>query len=306
MMLAQPISGPVPVTVIMLTLNEEFNLPGAIESVKDWAEEVFVVDSCSVDKTVDVALGHGVNIVQRPFTDYGDQWNWALKRLPIKTPWVMKLDADERVSPKLKQEIAAAIAVDPREHAFRVPVRLWFMGKPIHARICVVRLWRRGKARFSNVIVNEHILVDGATARLRNYIEHHDSPDLHHWWDKQNRYTTMRAIEIVKGQKLSAEPKLFGTALERHMFFIKVFFRILFRYQLQWIHELFIRGTWRDGWIGLTWTRLRINVRRLCELKVREMRITGRMLEIPKASRGDFDPCVLASPLQKLVMKDGN
>ena len=89
----------------MLTLNEEYNLPGAIESVKDWAEEMFIVDSCSTDRTVDIALEHGVQIVQRPFTNFGDQWNFALERLPIKTPWTMKLDPDERVTPELIDEM---------------------------------------------------------------------------------------------------------------------------------------------------------------------------------------------------------
>ena len=94
-----------PITVIMLTLNEEYNLLGAIESIKDWAEDIFIVDSCSTDRTVDIALEHGVQIVQQPFTNFGDQWNFALERLPIKTSWTFKLDPDERLSTNLIDEI---------------------------------------------------------------------------------------------------------------------------------------------------------------------------------------------------------
>jgi hypothetical protein len=137
-------------------------------------------------------------------------------------------------------------------------------------------------------------------------MEHLDSPDLHHWWDKQNRYTTMRAIELAEGESLSAEPKLFGSTLERRMFFIKCFFKIPFRYQMQWLYEMFIRGVWRDGMVGLTWARLRINVRRLCELKVKEIRIIGRIPAIPIAPNGEFDQRVLESPLQKIVNKSVN
>ncbi|MBN2294578.1 MAG: glycosyltransferase family 2 protein [Pirellulales bacterium] len=290
----------------MLTLNEEFNLPGAIESVKDWAEEIFIVDSCSTDRTVDIALENGVGIVQRHFTNFGDQWNFALQKLPIKTPWVLKLDADERISNELKDEIRSVFATDTKEDAFVVPVRLWFMGKPMHPKICVVRLWRKNKARISDVTVNEHLIVDGTTGRLRSFIEHHGSPDLHHWWDKQNRYTTMLAIQKMKGQKMSAEPKLFGTPLERHMFLIKLFFRLPFRYQIQWFYEVFVRGAWRDGKSGLTWVRLQITARRMRELKAIEMKTTGRIPELPKAPCGDYDPRVLASALQKSVCVEDN
>ncbi|KKL28560.1 hypothetical protein LCGC14_2373950, partial [marine sediment metagenome] len=106
-------------------------------------------------------------------------------------------------------------------------------------------------------------------------------------------------IQKMKEHKLSAKPKLFGTPLERHMFFIKLFFLLPFRYQMQWIHELFVRGAWRDGKNGLRWTRLRINARRMRELKAEEMKTTGRIPEVPIAPSGDYDPRILASPLQK-------
>ncbi|MBN2022633.1 MAG: glycosyltransferase family 2 protein [Pirellulales bacterium] len=292
----------VPVTVIMLTLNEEFNLPGAMENVQDWAEEVFIVDSCSTDRTVDIAMEKGVGIVQRPFTNFGDQWNFALERLPIKTPWTFKLDPDERLSPELKSEIADLLAGEPEHDGFWMDRRLWFMGKPLHVLAPVLRLWKTGKCRFSDVLVNEHPLIDGSVGGLRGLIEHFDSPDLHHWWDKQNRYTTMEAIMKARGAAPSAQPRLFGSRLERRVFWKKVFYRLPFRYQLQWIHEMLVRGAWRDGPQGRQWARLRIEVRRMIELKVKEMRATGRIPEIPKAPRGGFDPRILASPLQKQVL----
>ncbi len=294
---------PLPVTVIILTLNEEENLPNAIKSVRGWAGGgVFVVDSCSVDRTVDVALEHGVEIVQRPFTNFGDQWNWALERLPIKTPWVLKLDADEKVSVGLREEMRKLLSSDPAENAFIVPIHLWFMGKRMHSKIHATRLWRKGKARFSQVLVNEHLLVNGATGHLRASIEHMDSPNLHRWYEKQNRYSTMEAIMRVKGDSLAAKPSLFGTPLERRMFFKKIFYHIPFRYQLKWLDEAFRRRALLDGVIGLAYIRLRIAHYRATELKIREMRLTRNILQLPKTPTGDFDSRVLSSSLQKSVL----
>ncbi len=290
-----------PVTVIMLSLNEEYNLPDAIENVKDWAEEIFIFDSCSTDRTVDIALDLGVKIVQRPFTNFGDQWNVALEKLPVKTTWTFKLDPDERLTPELKEEIRSLLQGETKHSGYSMDRRLWFMGKPLHVMSPVLRLWRTGKCRFSDVIVNEHPLIDGPIGKLRGVMEHHDSPDLHHWMDKQNRYTTMLAIQKARGGKLSAEPRLFGTSLERRMFFIRLFFRLPFRYQLQMIHELFGRGAWRDGRVGWDWARLRVESRRLRELKVKEIEMTGRIPELPKAPHGNYDPRILNSDLQKMV-----
>ena len=290
-----------PVSIIMLTLNEEYNLPGAIESIKDWAEEIFIVDSLSTDKTVDIAFDHGVNIVQRPFTNFGDQWNFALERLSIKTDWTFKLDPDERVTSELVAEIRRVTESKDSYNGYFMSRRLWFMGTPLHVKADVLRLWKTGKCRFSDVIVNEHPIVDGTVGKLKGILEHFDSPDLHHWYDKQNRYTTMEAIMRVKGDSLAAEPRLFGNSLERRMFFKKIFFKIPFRYQLQWLYELFGRGAWRDGSIGLAWARLRMEVQRAIELKSKEMHHTGNIPEIPQMPKGDFDQRVFSSRLQQQV-----
>ena len=293
--------GQIPITIIMLTLNEEFHLPGTIENVKEWAEEIFIVDSCSTDRTVDIALEHGVHIVQRPFTNFGDQWNFALDNLPIKTPWTLKLDPDERLSDKLKDSIAKVVAGESECVGYDMIRRLWFMGKPLHVQQPVLRLWRTGKCRFSDVIVNEHPLVDGKVGRVEGLMEHLDSPDLHHWWDKQNQYTTMEAIMRVRGDDLAAKPKFFGSSLERCMYMKKIFFRVPFHYQLLWLYEAFVRGAIWGGSVGRAYIHLRIELFRIIEFKTREMLITGRVPKIPRAHKGDFDQRVLKLPFQKAV-----
>jgi hypothetical protein len=302
MMSQQPSGATAPLTVILLTLNEEFNLPEALENIKEWAEEIFIVDSCSTDRTVDIALEHGVKIVQRRFTNFGDQWNFALEKLPIKTPWTFKLDPDERLTPELKETIKALIESDPMHCGYSMDRRLWFMGKPLHVLAPVLRLWRTGKCHFSHVLVNEHPLVDGSVGKLEEIMEHYDSRDLHHWTDKQNQYTTMEAIMQVRGDALTANPRLLGSALERRMWLKKKFWSIPFRYQIQWFYEAFVRGAIWDGAVGRDWIHLRIECMRAIELKVKEMKSTGRVPQIPKGRSGSYDSRVLESPLQKLVM----
>lgn len=289
----------IPITVIMLTLNEEYHLPGAIDNVKDWAEEIFIVDSLSTDRTVDIALEKGVKIVQRPFTNFGDQWNFALEKLPIKTPWTFKLDPDERLTPELKNEIRTLIEGTPKHAGYEMDRRLWFMGKPLHVFSDVLRLWQTGRCRFSDVLVNEHPLINGAVGRLKGIIEHLDSPNLYHWFDKQNRYTTMEAIMRVQGHEMTVRPNFFGTPIERRMLLKSVFHNIPFRFQLLTLYYLVFKGLWRDGKVGFAWAHLRSEVMRTRELKAQEMKWSCNVTEIPKAPHGNFDPRIISTNIQR-------
>ena len=118
-----------PISVVMLTLNEAAHLPEALRELRPWVRDIYIVDSLSEDATVDIALKNGANVVQRPFTNFGNQWNWALDSLPIQTPWVMKMDPDERVTPALRDELARLLEEDPKEAGFEMRRRLWFMGQ---------------------------------------------------------------------------------------------------------------------------------------------------------------------------------
>lgn len=292
-----------PITVVTLTLNEEYHLPDFLDHLKSRVEQVFVVDSLSTDQTVSIALEKGAKIIQRPFTNFGDQWNFALKFLPISTPWVMKLDPDERLTEELLTSIENALAHPGENCGYEFMRRLWFFGKPLHVLAPVVRIWKTGTCRFSNVIVNEHPLIDGNVKMLSGILEHHDSADFHAWIDKQNRYSTMEAITMVEQAPLSVEPRFFGSAMQRRMFLKKYFFRLPFRYQLQFIHEFFLRGSFRDGKAGYEWTRLRIQIRRWRELKALEMRFTGRIPQLPKAPAGQFDARIVESEIQREIVK---
>jgi glycosyltransferase involved in cell wall biosynthesis len=242
-----------------------------LENIAPIAREIFIVDSFSSDDTVKIAEEFGVHVVQRKFIGFGDQWNFAMQELPITAPWTMKLDPDERVTPELAAAIRAALA-NPDYDGFTLDRRLWFMGATMPVTQRILRLWRTGSCRFSDVLVNEHPLVEGKIGHLPGLLEHHDSPDLHHWFEKQNRYTTAEARAAFEGRSLAAMPRLLGTTLERRMWIKRAYRHIPFRHMLMFLYCWLWLGAWRSGRPGLIWSRLRATVFRMREDKLYEMR----------------------------------
>lgn len=225
----------IPVSFLMITLNDEYNLPGALESIKDLTDEVFIVDSLSTDRTVDVALAHGAHVVQRRFTNFGDHWAWVINNMPVSNSWVFALASDERITDSLKEELRALFRGAPQHDAYTVRWRRWFTGKPLRAVSDNSRLFRHEKMSVSNAVVNEHFITEGTVARLKGIVEHLDSRDMHVWFEKQNLYSTMEAIVYCKNLPLAAAPKILGNKLERRMFLKKHFRKIPFRYQFLWV-----------------------------------------------------------------------
>ena len=283
--------GTVPVAVVMISLNEAHNMEEVCANLKGWAQEVWLVDSYSKDDTVGIALRHGVRVVQRKFSGFGDQWNFALGKLPISAPWVMKLDPDERLTDALKRQIEVAIQ-EPNVDGFGVTHRLWFMNRPLPVRKEFVRMWRTGKGRFTEIDVNEHLIVEGRVVQLSGEVEHRDSPSLEHWLYKQNKYTTQEAIGLARGGMYAVKPHLFGGAVERRMWLKRVFFRFPLRYQLYFLQTLLLTGAWKAGRVGFIWSALRTDVLRLVEYKALEMKWSGKEPAKVEFGAGVPDPRV--------------
>lgn len=285
-------SGPAPIAVLMISFNEAHNIEAVLDNLEGWAQEVFLVDSFSTDETVNLALSRGVHVVQRSFEGFGDQWNYAANGLPISAPWSMKLDPDERLSAELKSSIEEALA-DDKFDGFRIIIRLWFMGKRLPAALKLLRIWRTGKCKFSSVSVNEHSIVEGPVGELGGDLEHRDSPNLHHWYEKQNRYTTLEALAAFQGEALSVKPHLFGTSLERRMWLKHFYMRVPFRHFMMFLYCLFVQGAWKAGRVGIRWARLRSDVYRMIETKTEDMRQLGSGYAPPSIKRGLPHPDVL-------------
>jgi glycosyltransferase involved in cell wall biosynthesis len=286
--------GVAPVAVILISLNEGHNMEAVCQNLAGWAQEVFLVDSYSQDDTLDIALSHGVQVVQRRFRGFGDQWNFALQELPITARWTMKLDPDERLSDELKANLLAAVQLNESD-GLSLTRRLWFMGRPLSVHHTLIRLWRTGRCRFTDISVNEYPIVEGRIMHVAGDMEHHDSPDLDHWLEKQNRYTTAEAISAYKQSPMADTPRLMGTALQRRMWIKKNFYRLPFRYLLLFLYNLLWQDAWRAGWVGYVWARLRSDVMRLREYKRREMELTGRFPVKRIYGPGQPDPRVQQS-----------
>ncbi len=145
------------VTVIILAYNEEINLPWALESVVGWAREIFIVDSFSTDRTIEIAKRYPCCVVQHVFEDYANQRNFAIRSLPIQSEWIFFLDADEWIPNELRDEIASVIERDPVENGFFVKRRLMWMGRWIrrgYYPTWILRLARKDKVRCETLVID--------------------------------------------------------------------------------------------------------------------------------------------------------
>lgn len=295
-----------PVTVLIPTLNAENHLDELLDSIQDVVEDVFIVDSLSLDKTVDVALSRGVKIVQRPFKTSSDQFRWMLKQLPIQTPWTFLMAQDERFSDSLVRAMRRLFETPIQDDidGFTVKWRLWFMGKPLHAMTDNLRLMRTGRGDVTQVACNEHTVVEGRVERLEGILEHKDTLTLFEWYEKQNLWTTREAIGRIQDNSEHERSRLFGTKLQRKMFFKRLVRKSVVAAPVFFLYYYFGYGAWRDGRVGATWAALRVWVHRVTSLKEREMRLYGVPKKWPQARHGDFDQRILGSELQRRLLPE--
>jgi len=185
-------------SVFIITLNEEKHLPGCLESVK-WADDIVVVDSFSKDKTTKIAKKYGCRVFKKKFDSFGALKNFALSK--TKHNWVLNIDADERIPPELAQEIKE-ILKNPKSDGYYIP-RKSFMGKkwlrfsgqyPSYQ----LRLFRKDKGKFENVLMHERVIIDGCVGYLKNDMIHHNYENWADFINKNNRLSTLEAMELLK------------------------------------------------------------------------------------------------------------
>lgn len=271
------------ISVLILTKNEEQDLPGCLESVA-WSDDVHVFDSMSTDRTGEIARNAGANFVQRAFDGYSSQRNAALDGLPFKHEWIFILDADERPTPELAQEMQQAVATAVAAvGAFRLRRRDFFEGTWLkHAQISpyYIRLVRRGKARYTREI-NEVLEVDGEVAELKAPLDHFPfSKGIAHWWAKHNTYSTMEAEVVARG--LSRRDASWKKALtakdfhERRRAQKAIFYKMPARPLIKWLYMMFVRGAILDGRAGIAYANLQAMYEQMIVMKTRERLRNGQ------------------------------
>lgn len=208
------------IAVILLTYNEEIHLPRALDHVRNFAREIFVIDSYSTDKTVELAKAAGAQVLQHPFKNYARQFEWALENAPIASEWVMRLDADEIVEADLAAEIATTLPVLPPDvTGINLNRKTIFQGKFIRwggrYPLTLLRIWRRGKARIENRWMDEHMyLTDGRTVTFRGGFADHNLYDLTFFTAKHNSYASREALDALNQRLHLFEPQLALTGEE--------------------------------------------------------------------------------------------
>jgi glycosyltransferase involved in cell wall biosynthesis len=267
------------ISVVILTLNEELNLPRCLEAIS-WCDDVLIVDSFSSDATLKIAAEHGVRVVQRPFDSFAGQRNFALEHCDLKYEWVFHLDADEVMTPALSTEILGCIAASDKD-AYRVSSKLMFHGKFLrHAGLFPwyqVRLGRRGKLRFTQVGHGQREqLPSHAIGTLTNSLLHFPfEKGIDDWIEKHNRYSTSEARQNVYGCADDDVPvlDLFSIATDRRRRAAKrILRRLPCRATIRFIYMYLFRRGILDGKAGFTYCRLLAWYEWLIVLKEREIR----------------------------------
>ena len=188
-------AGPVRLSAVLITRNEEVNLPGCLASLSGLADEIVIVDSESTDRTAEVAEAAGARVVRHRFDGFGAAKQRALD-LATGT-WALSVDADERVTPMLADEIKRVLASESSANGYLVRRDVFFLGKRLRfggmGNDWVLRLFRRAGARFSLSPVHEHVEISGRPARLQATLEHHAYRSLAEHVQKMNRYTDIQA-----------------------------------------------------------------------------------------------------------------
>jgi glycosyltransferase involved in cell wall biosynthesis len=267
---------PVPVSCLIYTLNEEINLPHCLKSL-DWCDDIVVVDSFSADATAGMATAAGARVVQHEFTGFGDQRNWSLKEVPLKHPWALILDADERVPRELADELAERLAdADPAVAAFRVRRRFHMWGRWLrHASLYptwVVRLVRVGRVRYVNRGHAETQVVDGRIDSLQHDLIDENHKGLDDWFARQNRYSGQEALYELQTSGFSWRGLFSSDPLKRREAIKELARNLPARPLWYFLYVYFFRLGLLDGVDGFRFCTMKAMYQRMIVLKKHELR----------------------------------
>ncbi|MGE0132663.1 MAG: glycosyltransferase family 2 protein [Blastocatellales bacterium] len=287
-----------PISVIIPVKNEELNIAACLQSVA-WADEVWVVDSHSADGTVAVARRCTDKIAQFDYSGgFPKKKNWALQNLPFKHEWILLLDADERVTPELREEIRGILNRDDdaaRADGYYVNRKLIFLGRWIkhcgwypswNLRMFKHRLGRYEKLEAEDVEntgdveVHEHVVLEGRAEYLKNDLLHEDFKSIYHFIERHNRYSNWDARvyhNMASGVKTSGiSASLFGSPLERKRFIKRLWARAPFRPLIRFFWMYFLRLGFLDGRPGLIFCTLMSMHEAVIAAKIYEQRLGER------------------------------
>jgi len=270
-----------PLSVLIPTKNEERNIGECITSVV-WADEIIVLDSLSSDKTVGIVEKMGVTVIQREFDDFSTHKNWALDHIDFQHEWILIVDADERSTELLAQEIRQILQHPSEINGYYLARQNWFAGKWIRHGGWYpnwnLRLFRLGKARYETRIVHEHMLLDGPVDYLKNPLIHYDYKGIERYFDRHNLYSSLEAVEVYRlfnsqEQRKFLLPTLWTRGPERRRFLKHLAYRYLpARPVFKFLWMYLLQLGFLDGRIGLRYCLLHMFYEFQIDLKLEELR----------------------------------
>lgn len=274
------------VSVLILTKNEQADLPGCLDSVQ-WCNDVHVFDSGSTDATVALAQARGATVTTRsyPHSDApfgGDEAahrTWGLRHIAFKHEWVLLLDADERATPELIAAMQAVLRQGSTCAAYRIQRRDHFLGtwiKHVTPSPFNIRLIRPERVHYERII-NPLTVVDGVVGELHAHFDHYPfSKGLSHWFAKHNGYSTFEAKHILEGGRqtdFSWRKALFAKdANERRMHQKGIYYRMPLRPMVMFVGLYVGKRGFMDGRAGFVYAMLRAIYEYMIVLKVEEQR----------------------------------
>jgi glycosyltransferase involved in cell wall biosynthesis len=303
----------IPVSVLIPAKNEEQNLPACLESVAR-ADEIFIVDSQSSDRTGEIAESYGAKVVQFYFNGrWPKKKNWSLDNLPFRNDWVLIVDCDERITPELWDEIAEAIK-KPDYTGYYLNRKVYFLGKWIRYGGKYpdwnLRLFQHKLGRYENLKtedipntgdneVHEHVILDRKAGYLKNDMLHIDFRDIYHWLERHNRYSNWEArvyynILTDSDESGTIGANLFGDAVQRKRFLKKIWVRLPLKPLLRFILFYIIRLGFLDGKAGYIYGRLLSQYEFQIGVKLYELQQFGGHLNVPDPAQNKPKPAELA------------
>lgn len=278
-------------TVIILTFNSAKTLTQVVESCRELAERILVVDSGSTDDTTALARSLGCEVAEHPFANYSQQRNWAQAHAALAPDdWVLHLDSDEVLSPELAASIQQALVTPPPAvDGFLMRRLSFFLGHPIrHGHINPswhLRLFRAGRGACEDRLYDQHFLVPGKTQTLEGLLWDLQATTLEAWTASHNRWSTAEAQEITQQRKGAGSAQTLPASLRGDIRMKKrwlknnVWYRapLLVRPLAFFLYSFILRGGFRDGRIGLVYHVLQsFWFRFLVDAKIMEMQQAER------------------------------
>jgi len=273
------------ISVLILTRNEEKDLPGCLDSVS-WSDDIHILDSYSTDGTLGIARAANAHIMQRKFDNWSAHQNWALANLPFRHPWVFYIDADERATPELAASLRSAAGNPDRKVAFRIRRRDFWEGrwlKHVQASAYYTRLFRPEMMRYER-LVNPVSLPNGPVGELAGYLDHYPfGKGMSHWLYRHNAYSSLEAQQIAANREeyraFSLSQAFFAKDRGQRRFHQKgIFYRMPVRPVLKFLLLYLGRRGFLDGRAGFHYAALQSVYEYMIVLKTREL---AENLDVP-------------------------